>query len=248
MKDGIDAASVEGAQDIPYAIPNLLVDLHSPRIGVPVRWRSVGHSHTAFVVESFLDELVHVAGKDPFEFRRDLLADKSRHRGVLELAAGKAGWGKPLPAGCGRGIAVHESFGSFIAQVAEVSVSKEGGIRVHRVVCAIDCGRVVNPDTIEAQMESGIVFGLSAALHGAITLKDGRVEQSNFHDYPVLRMSEMPKVEVHIVASREAPGGVGEPGVPPIAPAVANAVFSATGARMRTLPMTPGAVLKALKG
>ena len=249
VKDGIDAASVEGAQDIPYAIPNLLVDLHTPKIGVPVLWwRSVGHSHTAFVVESFLDEAVHAAGKDPFEFRRGLLADKPRHRGVLELAAGKAGWGKPLPAGWGRGIAVHESFGSFIAQVAEVSVSKEGGIRVHRVVCAIDCGRVVNPDTIEAQMESGIVFGLSAALHGAITLKNGRVEQSNFHDYPVLRMSEMPKVEVHIVASREAPGGVGEPGVPPIAPAVANAVFSATGARMRTLPMTPGAVLKALKG
>ena len=249
VKNGIDAASVEGAQDIPYAIPNLFVDLHSPKIGVPVLWwRSVGHSHTAFVVESFIDEVAHAAKKDPFEFRRALLADKPRHRGVLELVAEKAGWGKPLQAGHSRGIAVHESFGSFIAQVAEVSVSPEGKVRVHWVVCAIDCGRIVNPDTIAAQMESGIVFGLSAALHGAITLKDGRVEQSNFHDYPLLRINEMPQVQVHIAPSREAPGGVGEPGVPPIAPAVANAVFAATGARVRTLPMTPETVLKAMKG
>ncbi len=249
IKNGIDGASVEGAQDIPYAIPHLLVDLHSPQIGVPVLWwRSVGHSHTAFVVESFLDEAAHVTGKDPYEFRRVLLVEKPRHRGVLELAAQKAGWGSTLPAGRGRGIAVHESFGSFIAQVAEVSVTPEGVVRVHRVVCAIDCGRTVNPDTIAAQMQSGIAFGLSAALHGAITLKNGRVEQSNFHDYPLLRMNEMPQVEVHIVPSKEKPGGVGEPGVPPIAPAVANAVFALTGARLRTLPMTPETVLKAMKG
>jgi isoquinoline 1-oxidoreductase beta subunit len=248
VKGGIDDASVEGARDIPYAIPNVLVDLHSPKNVVPVLWwRSVGHSHTAFVVESFIDEAAHAAGKDPFEFRRALLARHPRHKAALELAAQKARWGKSLPAGRGCGIAVHESFGSFIAQVAEVSVSPKGEVRVHRVVCAIDCGRFVNPDTIRAQMESGIVFGLSAALHGAITFKNGRVEQCNFNDYPVLRINEMPKVEVHIVPSQEPPGGVGEPGVPPIAPAVANAVFAATGARLRTLPMTPEAVLRAMK-
>lgn len=249
IKNGVDETSVEGAKELPYAIPNILIDLHSPRLGVPVQWwRSVGHSHTGFVVESFLDEVAHAAGKDPYELRRALLADKPRHRGVLELAAEKSGWGKPLPEGRGRGIAMHESFGSFVAQVAEVSVTQQGAVKVHRVVCAIDCGRYVNPLTIETQMESGIVFGLSAALHGAITLKNGRVEQSNFHDYPVLRMNEMPQVEVHIVPSREAPGGVGEPGVPPTAPAVANALFAATGARLRSLPMTPEAVLKAMKG
>ncbi|HEY6838214.1 MAG TPA: xanthine dehydrogenase family protein molybdopterin-binding subunit [Geobacteraceae bacterium] len=249
IKNGIDGASVEGAKDIPYAIPNLLVDLHSPKLGVPVLWwRSVGHSHTAFVVESFLDEAAHATKKDPVEFRRALLVNKPRHRGVLERVVREAGWGGTLPSGHGRGVAVHESFGSYIAQVAEVSVSKEGKIRVHRVVCAIDCGRTVNPDTIKAQMESGIIFGLSAALHGAITLKNGRVEQSNFDGYPVVRMSEVPRIEVHIVASKEKAGGVGEPGVPPIAPAVANAVFAATGARLRSLPMTPEAVLRAMKG
>ena len=239
VKDGIDGSSVEGASDLPYAIPNVLVDLHTPRIGVPVLWwRSVGHSHTAFVVESFLDEVAHAAGKDPLELRRALLGRHPRHRGVLELAAARAGWGAPLPAGRGRGIAVHESFGSVVAQVAEVSV-QEGRLRVHRVVCAIDCGMVVNPETIEAQMESGIAFGLSAALYGAITLKDGRIEQSNFHDYPVLRMNEMPVIEVHVAPSTEALGGVGEPGVPPIAPAVANALFAASGRRVRRLPIGP---------
>jgi isoquinoline 1-oxidoreductase beta subunit len=246
IKDGVDPASVEGAREIPYRIPNILVDLHSPKIGVPVQWwRSVGHSHTAFVVEGFIDELAHAAGKDAFEFRRGLLSDKPRHRGVLELAAQRAGWTKPLQAGHSRGIAVHESFGSFIAQVAEVSVSPEGKVRVHRVVCAVDCGRTVNPDIIAAQMESGIVFGLSAALYGAITLKEGRVEQSNFDDYPLLRISEMPRVEVHIVPSREEPGGVGEPGVPPIAPAVANAIFAATGKRIRRLPIRAEELKKA---
>ena len=238
VKNGIDATSVEGAQDIPYNIPNTFVDLHSPKTGVPVLWwRSVGHSHTAFVVESFMDELAHAAGKDPYEFRRELLTEHPRHKAVLELAARKAGWGTPLGEGRARGIAVHESFGSFVAQVAEVSVKPSGEVRVHRVVCAIDCGRFVNPDIVEAQMESGIVFGLTAALHGAITFMDGRVEQSNFHDYPLLRMKEMPKVEVYIMPSKENPQGVGEPGVPPIAPAVANAIFAATGKRIRSLPI-----------
>ena len=237
-KADVDPASVEGAKEIPYEIPNILVDLHTPKIGVPVQWwRSVGHSHTAFVVESFIDEAAHEAGKDPYEFRAKLLVNHPRHFGVLKLAAEKAGWGRPLPKGGGRGIAQHESFGSFVAQVAEVSVSAEGKIRVHKVVCAIDCGRIVNPDTIKAQMESGIVFGLSAALYGRITFQNGRVEQSNFHDYPLLRLNEMPHVEVHIVSSREKSGGVGEPGVPPIAPAVANAIFAATGKRIRHLPI-----------
>jgi isoquinoline 1-oxidoreductase beta subunit len=238
-KTGIDPSSVEGAADSPYlkAIPNHRVQLHDYRAPVPVLWwRSVGHSHTAFAMESMVDELARAAGADPVEYRRRLLADRPRPLGVLDLAASKAGWGTPLPAGRARGIAVHESFGSFVAQVAEVSV--EGTrIRVHRVVCAIDCGIAVNPTTIEAQMESGIAFGLGAALSGAITFKDGRVEQSNFDDYRVLRLPEMPKVEVHIVPSRERPGGVGEPGTPPIAPAVANAVAALTGQRLRELPL-----------
>jgi isoquinoline 1-oxidoreductase beta subunit len=239
-KDGIDPASVEGAKELPYEIPNILVDLHSPQNGVPVQWwRSVGHSHTCFAVESFVDELAHAVRKDPYQFRRAMLANHPRHRGVLDLAAQKSGWGKPLPAGHGRGIAMMESYGSFVAQVAEVSMDEPGRLRVHRVVCAVDCGRYVNPSIIEAQMESGIVFGLSAVLRGAITLKKGRVEQSNFHDYRVLRMDRMPVVEVHIVQSKENPGGIGEPGTPPIAPAVTNAIFAVTGERIRRLPIEP---------
>ncbi|MBI4766001.1 MAG: molybdopterin-dependent oxidoreductase [Deltaproteobacteria bacterium] len=245
IKSGIDVTSVEGAEDIPYEIPNIVVGLHSPDLGVPVQWwRSVGQSHTAFVVESFLDEIAHSLGKDPYEFRRGLLNRHPRHLGVLELAAQKADWGKKPASARARGIALHESFGSFIAQVAEVSVTPAGQVRIHKVVCAIDCGRVVNPDTIKAQMEGGIVFGLSAALHGAITFKKGRVEQGNFNDYRLLTMEEMPVIEVHIVPSNEAPGGVGEPGVPPIAPAVGNAVFAATGKRIRRLPINPGDLKK----
>ena len=237
IQNGVDRTSVEGAHDLPYAVPNLLVDLHSPKTGVPVLWwRSVGHSQTAFAVESFIDEAAYAAGKDPFEFRRLLLENHPRHKAVLEQAAEKAGWGASLPAGQARGIAVHESFGSFVAQVAEVSVGPSGEIRVHRVVCAVDCGRVVNPDTVAAQMESGIVFGLTAALYGEITFKNGRVEQSNFNDYEMLRFGQMPKVEVVIIPSEEPVGGIGEPGVPPIAPAVGNAIFSLTGKRLRRLP------------
>src|SRR5271157_38995 len=237
--DGVDETSVEGAREIPYDIPNILVDLHSPKIAVPVQWwRSVGHSHTGFVVESFMDELAHAAGKDPYEFRRKLLAKQPRHRAVLDLVAEKAGWGSSVPEGRGRGMALHKSFGSFVAYVAEVSVSSAGEVRVRRVVCAVDCGTVVNPNTIEAQMEGGIGFGLSAALYGAITLKDGRVQQSNFNNYQMLALNEMPKVEVYIVPSQEPPTGVGEPGVPPIAPAVGNAIFALTGKRIRRLPIS----------
>ena len=241
VKNGIDATSVEGASTLPYAIPNLGVELHSPKMGVPVQWwRSVGSSHTAFSTETFLDELAAAGGKDPYELRRTLLGKHPRHKGVLELAAQKAGWGKPLAqaqgAQRGRGIAVHESFNTFVAQVAEVTL-RDGQLKVDRVVCAVDCGVAVNPAVIRAQMESGIVYGLTAALHGAITLKNGEVEQSNFHDYAPLRMNEMPRVEVHIVASNAKPTGVGEPATPVIAPAVANALFAATGKRVRTLPI-----------
>jgi isoquinoline 1-oxidoreductase beta subunit len=239
IKDGIDATSVEGAEDAPYlgAIAAYRVDLHSPKSPIPVLWwRSVGHSHTGFVVESFVDELTHTAKKDPLEYRRALLPADARERRALDLAAEKFGWGKPLPKGHGAGMAVHASFGSYVAQIAEVSVEGKS-IKVHRVVCAIDCGPVVNPLTIEAQMQSAIAYGLGAALHSEITFKDGKVEQSNFHNYQVLRLNEMPKVEVHIVPSTDKMGGVGEPGLPPIAPAVANAVFAATGKRLRQLPL-----------
>jgi isoquinoline 1-oxidoreductase beta subunit len=178
------------------------------------------------------------AGRDPYELRRALLTRSPRHLAVLELAAAQAGWGRPLPPGRARGIAVAESFGSVVADVAEVSVSPEGDVRVHRVVCAVDCGVVVNPDTVEAQMEGATVYGLTAALRGAITIAGGHVVQSNFHDYPLLRINEMPTVEVHILPSAEAPGGVGEPGTPPIAPAVINAIFAATGTRIRSLPIS----------
>lgn len=241
IKDGIDDGAVEGARTLAYTVPNLQVEWHmAPAGGVPTLWwRSVGHSHTAFACESFLDELAHAAGQDPFEYRRQLLAKHPRHLKVLELVAEKAGWGKPLPEGRGRGIAVHESFGSFVAHVIEASVSKAGKVTVHRVVGAADCGPTVNPDSIKAQMEGAAVFGLSAALYGEITFKKGRVQQRNFDDYPLLRIYEMPVVESYIVPSTEKMGGMGEPGVPPIAPALCNAIFAATGKRIRSLPIRP---------
>ncbi|MEO8463940.1 MAG: xanthine dehydrogenase family protein molybdopterin-binding subunit [Gammaproteobacteria bacterium] len=237
MKDGIDSSSVEGA-GTPYAIPNQRIEAQHPEVGVPVLWwRSVGHTHTAFATEVFLDELVAAAGKDPVEVRRALLKDHPRHLGVLNLAVEKAGWGTPLPKGRGRGVAVHESFGSFVAEVAEVTVKSDGTFSVDRVVCAVDCGIAVNPDVVRAQMEGGIGYGLSAALREQITLVNGAVQQSNFTDYLALRINEMPVVEVHIVPSTEAPSGVGEPGLPPLAPAVANAIRSVTGKPIRRLPL-----------
>lgn len=239
VHEGIDHTSVEGAFDSPYlkSVANYHVSLHSPKTGIPVLWwRSVGHSHTAFVMESLVDELAHAAGKDPLEYRRLLLKDHPRHLGALNLAAEKAQWGTPLPEGHARGMAVHESFGSFTAHIAEVSV-ENGKIRVHRVVCAVDCGTAVNPRGIAAQVESAVAFGLSAALFGKLTFKDGHVQQSNFHDYRVLRLNEMPVVEAHIVPSTGKMGGIGETSVPPVAPAVANAVFALTGQRLRVLPL-----------
>jgi isoquinoline 1-oxidoreductase beta subunit len=238
VRNGVDPASVEGVGDMPYAVPNLMVDLHSPVTPVTVQWwRSVGHTHTAFAVNCFLDELAFATRKDPVALRRALLAEKPRHLAVLDLAAEKAGWGKPLPQGHFHGVALEESFGSIVAQVAEVSVTGSE-VRVHRVVCVIDCGFAVIPDQVVAQMESGIVYGLSAALRGEITLDAGRVQQSNFHDYAPLRMNEMPVVETHIIASGAPMGGAGEPGTPCIAPAVCNAIFAATGKRIRELPLS----------
>src|SRR5580765_6540815 len=243
VKDGIDATSVEGASNLPYAIPNLGVELHSPKMGVPVQWwRSVGSTHTAFSTETFIDELAAAAGKDPFQLRRALLANAPRHRRVLEMAATESDWTLPLVSARvgdrrGRGIAVHESFNTVVAQVAEVTVRRDGSWHLDRVMCAVDCGVAVNPDVVRAQMESGIAYGLTAAMYGAITLKDGVVEQSNFHDYMPLRLPEMPRIGVYIARSEEKPTGVGEPATPVIAPAVANALAAATGKRIRALPI-----------
>ena len=232
-----DPASVEGIDDLPYAIPNVAVEYHKADVNVPVQWlRSVGHSHTAFAAECFIDELAGLAQRDPYQFRRELLRKQARHLGVLDLAAEKAGWGKSLPKGMGRGIAVHFAFGSYSAHVAEVSVT-DGKVRVHRMVCAIDCGQYVNPGIIAAQTEGGAIFGASAALYQELTFDNGRLQQTNFHTFPVMRINECPQIETHIVENNEKSGGIGEPGVPCAAPAIANAVFAVTGKRIRRLPI-----------
>ncbi len=240
IKNGIDDSSVEGIADSAYveATPDHYIGLHTPKLKIPVLWlRSVGHTHTGYVMETLVDELAHQAGKDPLEYRRLLLKEKPRHLAALNLAAEKAGWGKPLPKGHYHGIAVHESFGSYVSHVAEISISDNGLVKVHKVTCGVDCGLAVNPDGVKAQIESCINYALSIALYGQITFKEGRVQQSNFHDYKVLRLHESPAViDVHIVETTEKMGGVGEPGVPPLAPAVANAIFAATGKRIRQLP------------
>jgi isoquinoline 1-oxidoreductase beta subunit len=237
VKDGVDVWAIQGAVDLPYAIPDLQVTYAMPIVPVPPWfWRGIGHSYNAFVTECFFDELCALGGTEPLEMRLALLADRPRHRRVLEVAAEKARWGSALPPGRARGLAVHESFGSFCAQVAEVSVDG-GKVRVHKVVCAIDCGGVVNPDTVVAQMEGSIIYALSAALYGKIDIEAGRAVQSNYHDYKILRLPETPVIETHIVATGDPLGGIGEPGLPPTAPAVANALRALTGKPVRKLPL-----------
>ena len=238
--NGVDFISVDGSANLPYTIPNVRIEYIEHDPGVPFGfWRSVGASFQGFVVEAFIDELAAVAKKDPFEFRRDLLGKSPRHKAVLELAAEKAGWSKPAPAGRGRGIAVMDAFGSILAQVTEVSVDARGNVRVHKVVCTVDTGWVINPDTIKAQMEGGIVYGLTAALKGEITIQNGRVVQKHFGDYPVMRHNEMPEIEVHIVPSTEMPGGIGEPSTALAAGSLVNAIAAATGKRIYRLPIKP---------
>lgn len=247
VKDGVDPDAVEGAKDMPYAIPNVLVDYvrHEPPVPTAF-WRGVGPTHNIFVVESFIDELAAAAKQDPLVYRRELLDKSPRMRAVLNLAAEKAGWSQPLApvAGrrVGRGLSTQFAFGSYMAQVAEISVGADGEVRVHRVVCAVDCGQVVNPDTVVAQIESGVIFGLTAALWNEITFDKGRVQQSNFHDYRMMRINEAPRVEVFIAQSSDAPGGIGEPGTSATAPALANAIFAATGKRLRKLPVASEAL------
>jgi isoquinoline 1-oxidoreductase beta subunit len=244
FNNGLDPDTTEGAIHLTYALPNMHVEyVRVEPAGVPTAfWRSVGPSHNVFVVESFMDELAAAAKQDPVAYRRALLNQSPRAKAVLELAAQKAGWGQPLPEGVGRGVSVQFVFATYLAQVAEVEVSRDGTVRVRRVVCAVDCGTVVNPDTVRAQIQSAIIFGITAALHGEITLKDGRVEQTNFHNYVMLRLNEAPAIEVYIVNSAEPPGGMGEAGTSAIAPALTNAIFAATGKRIRKLPVADQAV------
>jgi isoquinoline 1-oxidoreductase beta subunit len=245
FNNGLDSDTTEGAIDLVYGLPNLHVEyVRVEPPGIPTAfWRSVGPSHNVFVVESFMDELAAAAKQDAVSYRRALLDKAPRAKAVLELAAEKAGWGKPLPKGVGRGVSVQHAFATYMAQVAEVELAKDGTVRVRRVVCAVDCGTVVNPDTVRAQIQSGIIFGITAALRGEITLKDGRVQQSNFHDYPMLRMNETPAIEVYIVNSAELPGGMGEAGTSALAPALTNAIFAATGKRIRKLPVASQAAV-----
>jgi isoquinoline 1-oxidoreductase beta subunit len=239
-----DRSTAEGLFTLPYRVPQLRVQHLATRHAVPVgSWRSVGHSHNAFFAESFVDELAHAAGADPVAWRLQLLKGRPRHAAVLQLAADRAGWGRPLAGGRARGVALHESFGSIVAQVVEASLDAAGTPRVHRVVAAVDCGVVVNPRIAAQQVESAIVFGLSAALWGRIDIEQGAVQQGNFDRYRVLRLAEMPAVEVHFVPSDRDPGGLGEPGTPPLAPALANALFALTGRRLRELPLTNRAPL-----
>jgi len=238
IKDGVDPTSVEGAANMPYAIPNLKIDLTTVAAKIPVLWwRSVGSTHTAYAVETFIDELAAAAKRDPVDFRLAMLDKHPRHAAVLKLAAEKAGWGTPLPPGRFRGVALHESFSTFVAQVVEITVKNGADFSVDRVVCAVDCGTAINPDQVRAQMEGGIGFGLGAILQEELTLTHGVVDQQNYDTYTPLRINQMPKVEVHIVASNEPPTGVGEPGVPPIGPAVGNALRAATGKAVRQLPI-----------
>jgi len=244
FNNGLDPDTTDGAINLTYALPNMHVEyLRVEPPGIPTAfWRSVGPSHNVFVVESFVDELAAAAKQDSVKYRRALLDKTPRAKAVLDLAAEKAGWGQPLPKGVGRGVSLQFVFGTYMAQVAEVEVSKDGEVRVRRVVCAVDCGIVVNPDTVRAQIEGAIIFGITAALFGEITLKDGRVEQTNFDTYQILRMNEAPAIEVHIVQSVEPPGGMGEPGTSAIVPAVTNAIFAAIGKRLRKLPIDTAAL------
>ncbi|MFZ6647677.1 molybdopterin cofactor-binding domain-containing protein [Undibacterium sp. TJN25] len=243
---GFDPETIDGAASPPYALPNILVDYVNHEPPVPTAfWRGVGPTHNIFVVESFIDELAAAAGQDPVAYRMALLDKNPRARAVLTLAAEKAGWGKVLPAGQGRGVSLQFAFGSYLALVADVAVSDEGNVSVRRVVCAVDAGVIVNPDTVQAQLQGAVIFGISAALYGEATLKDGRIEQSNFHDVRVVRMDEAPLIETYVVASTEAPGGMGEPGTSALAPAVTNAIYAATGKRLRKLPVDPNQLKKA---
>ena len=239
FKNGYDPDTIDGALELPYSFPNVRLEYvqNEPKGIQTAFWRSVGPSHNIFVVESFIDELAAAAKKDPVEYRRALLDKSPRAKAVLDLAAEKSGWGQPLPKGSGRGVSVQNVFGSYMAQVAEVAVSKDGDVAVKRITCAVDCGIGINPNTIEAQAQSAIVYGLTAVLYGEITLKDGRVEQSNFDNYRALRINEIPAIDIHIIDSGEAPGGMGEPGTCAVPPAITNAIFAATGMRLRKLPI-----------
>jgi isoquinoline 1-oxidoreductase beta subunit len=247
FQNGLDPDSTEGAIDLVYDLPNFHVEyVRVEPPGIPTAfWRSVGPSHNVFVTESFMDELAAAAKQDPVAYRRALLDKSPRAKAVLDLVAEKSGWGAPLPEGVGRGVSLQLAFASYMAHVAEVEVAKDGTVRVRRVVCAVDCGTVVNPDTVRAQIQSGVIFGITAALHGEITLKNGRVQQTNFHNYQMLRINEAPAIEVHIVQDTEPPGGMGETGTSAIVPAVANAIFAATGKRLRKMPVDSAVLRRA---